>query len=643
MRPILQFPEPRKLRTLILSGAVFVLIFLFHHRFFYVHGGYLLDSAFHAFISYQNGILPVWPHAIKSLLFGSYAYSEFYYQYHLSPILSLFSLASYIQPLNALNWLGFLQAAGLALITYSMCSLADWFLGDSNRWTKLALGGALGLVFALNGFVISCLAYPHLDIFLPVFGLCFLVSLLRERRVLAGVCFVLACGPREDSGFHLCALLTGLWIAAHVVPHLQRFKRRFLIFAILGFATSVALLVMQKVFFPIPKGIPSALQYSFFGPEGFHVSWAIVRDRFAALWLHGLMLVLPVAATVAVAVVTRKWIILAGWLVYVPWFLLNFLCNVPSRQVFEIYHGFPFVLAVAWPLVVLRPPALSSPRRLRFLALASVFLLGISSTVGLQRSSPGMFKAFWTDLTAIGYQSQKPFETLVASLLAKPANYGRLGMDDGFGCLFVDHLENSHIIHQGQRYDTLVFFRNTMFSGSMVRLILENRLDRTYELAGTNVIVASNRDLSLSVSGQPGLKPVDFWLNLASFHPRFARREADGSLSQTSRHPGILAYGPYCTLPPGKYRVVFKIESLPGDTPHPQDSPDQPAALLEICTNAGKTPKVTARVSASELPAAFPLVFEVKADESETPWEFRIRTLSEGRRLRLAGLHLEPL
>jgi len=645
LRKALPFIEPRNQRTLFLSSAVLVLVFLFHHRFFYVHGGYLLDSAWNAFICYRNGILPVWPHAVESMEFGPYGYSAVFYQYHASPIISLFSLASYIQPLNLLDWFSFLQAVFLALITYAMCSLADWFLGDSNLWTKVALGGALGLVFAFNGFVISCLAYPHLEMPLLAFGLCFLVSLFRSRHVLAGVCFALACGAREDAGFHLCAWLAALWIASHIEPHLRSFKRRFLLFAVLGFAASVTLMVLQKIFLPIPKGIPSALQYAFVGPEGLHISWAIIRDRFVALWLHGLVLVLPVVVTVVVAAVTRKWILLVGWIVYLPWFLLNFLSNVPSRQVFEIYHGFPFVFAVAWPLLVLRPPSLPCSAQLRFLALPTIFLLGISSAVGLQRSSPGMFKAFWSDLADIRYQSQKPFETLIDSMLANPALYGRVGMDDPFGCLYLDHLETSHILHQGQSYDTLVFFRNTMFTDSMIRLMLANKLDKTYELAGTNAIVASNRDLSVPINGQSGLRPVDFWLSMVLFHPRFTKREADGSLAQKNKGQGILAYGPYCTLPAGKYRVIFKTDYIAADdapSVQNENSSNQPVALLEVCKNAGRTPKATRQLSASELPAVSSLVFEVTPDETETALEFRVTTSSPQRRLRLSGLSLEP-
>jgi hypothetical protein len=620
------------------SGGVLILIFLFNHRFFYVHGGYLLDSGWNAFICFRNGLLPVWPQAVKAMEFGSYGYSDIFYQYHASPIISLFSLASYVQPLNLLNWFSFLQAAWLVLITYSTCSLADWFLGDSDRRSKVVVGGVLGLVFAFNGFVISCLAYPHLEMPLLAFGLCFLVSLLRGRHVLAAVCFVLACGAREDAGFHLCALLFMLWIAAHVEPHLLPFKHRFLLFTVLGFFASVLLLALQKLFFPIPAGIPSALQYSFFGPEGSMISWNIIRERLAALSVSGLVLVVPVAVTVVVAATTRKWVLLLGWLAYVPWFLLNLAATDHARQVFGTYHGFPFVFAVVWPLLVLRPPVPSLRPHIQILGWVSLFILGISSAVGLQRSSPGMFRAFWSDLADVRYQSVQPFDVLRESLRAQPERYGRLGLDDSFGCIYIDQLVVRQIIHRGEHYDTLMFFKNTMFTASMIRLILENGLTHGYELKGTNALIVSNREFT--PTEQPWLKPVDVWLPLASFRPSFARRDAQGAIAQKKTRPGVLAYGPHYPLPAGKYRITFKVEYV--ESPSRAESADQPVARLEVCHTAGSVLMATDQLSGADLPVVRSLTFDVTAAEAGKPLEFRVIGLTD-QRLRLTGLSLEPL
>lgn len=616
-----------------LAAVTFVVTFIYHHNFFYRTGGYLLDAGQNAFLFFRNGVIPNWPAAIEIQFPGMGKYGYNYFQYHTSPTISLFSLASYAFPFDRLTWFSFCVAASYAAVLWAMCSAVDLRGGDRKDEDWVLVGGAAGVVFAFSGFAFSMLGFPHLEICYVAFGLWFLVLLMRGKTKGAAVLFVLACGMREDAGFHLTAILFAFWVAGFFRLHLAAFQRRFLIFAILGFASGVVLMLIQKLVFPLPPGTGSPLYYAFVGEKGLQLTRAVISSKLANLWHHGMLLWLPVALTFAWAAVTKNWVLPLGWLVYVPWFLLNFLSNDPSRQTLTIYHGFPFFFSLIWLVLATPKIDFSMAHARTWVAVAGLSGIAVSSLSGFIIQTSGTFETVLTGMTSLPLRKVKPFEDLGRSLRNHPDVFGRIGVDDSTACMFLDWAGEPELWHSRHHYDTLVFFEKTMFRAGMNTLAMHERLFHFYKVADTNVIVATRHELPGSLGERELFEPCAFWLSAEDFDPGKAERREDGSIAQLDSDGCIVAYGPNSALPPGRYRVTLVIDGV-----EQKDSKlaaagfgDKTVAALEVTSHSGNTQLAKSDVTGAGLPATVGMDFTISDEQRDDLIEFRVASRGRGR------------
>jgi len=625
------FIDIRRLRTALLVALTFAGTFIYQHNFFYRHGGYLFDAGQNAFLFYRAGLVPLWPPCMQLLVreVPGYAYSSF--RYHMSPTISLFSLASYLAPVGRLEWFSLILAASYATIMGGMCSGMDWIGGDRKDGAWVVAGGLAGIMFTFSGFIIAMLGYPHLEVLYVAFGLVFLVLLLRGRTAAATGFFVLACGMREDAGFHLTAILCAFWIASYARPHLAVFRRRFLVFMALSFFSSVLLLVIQKFSFPFPPGVPSGLSIAFLGGNGAKTTWHVLAERLGAVTHKGALLVAPVALTCVWAAVRRDWLPVLGWLVYMPWFLLNFLSNDPARQIMILYHGFPFFLTLAWLALITPKLDFSKGKGDGWIALAAVATIPLSSALGFATQYPAAAKEIFKGMVSLRLAKEKPFEDLDCSLLKHREVFGRIAVDQATACMFVAWAGPAELDYGNHHYDTLVFFRNTMFRETMNQLALREKMAHFYKVTDADVIVATRNELPRDFEDKELFQQPDFWLSSTCFFPANAKRMKDGSIVQTNPSGCVIAYGPYATLPPGKYRVTFKLDAAGTSDRKIATTQfhDQPVANVDVFSRTGAVQLGKNEVTGGSLPASVDVDFEVSKED--TLLEFRAASLGRGK------------
>ena len=347
-------------------GISYLLNFNYIYGHFYRHGTFLLDVGWLAYLVEQNPSLTN-PPAIGG---GSY------YSTHMSPILSLFSMVSFIADLPSGLWFGILIGltyGGLCLGVFLFLTLVLELNGDWGILASLLLSG----LFLWVGPVVSSIGYPHHEPLTCTFFIFFMLFLFLGRERWAWVAFTLCLMVREDSGFHVFAVLTMLLICQTFLKSFGCLPRRSIfIFAATALCWSLLALFFQSIFFPAGD----TFHRIYIGnPQFAHLSWETIADRIGGFLVHRRDLYLPFLVLVVYSIKRRKWVYPAGYLAFAPWFLLNFAAATPAAGGLSLYYGFPFIISLFWPLSVLasesRGGVVEAPLLKKRLSLFLLFLL----------------------------------------------------------------------------------------------------------------------------------------------------------------------------------------------------------------------------------------------------------------------------
>ena len=273
-----------------------------------------------------------------------------------------------------------------------------------------------------------------------------------------------------------------------------------------------------------------------------------------------------------------------------------------------------------------------------------MFVFGLSSLVGYRASWRDAFDTFVQEMKNFRLEKTENLTLLSASLHAQPELYGRLALDQCTGCLCLDWIDQRQIRHTGRSYDTLVFFKNSMFASEMIRVGLKNQLRHCYQLADTDVLLLSNRELPAVISGRALLKPANLWLSLAQIAPLKAVRLSDGTIAQLQTDGCVLAWGPNVQLPEGTYRAEFSIESVSqadGKISAAQFF-SEPVAQLTVTSQAGNFKNASSEVNGGSLPVTAVLEWNVDHAQRDERFEFRVDSLGRGR-IRIRSIEVERL
>jgi hypothetical protein len=299
-------------------------------------GPYLLDSGWFSAVVYRQGLLPDNPPCAHPL--------REYFGVHLSLLLSMGSMLSYLLPIDRVPFYCLFQG----LIYAPLGAVTAMLLFTRGAGVTLGQAPAVlatSVLFALNGETLSCLGYPHFEIFLSV-GLCImLVGIACGRVSLAWVGMALAGATREDGGFHAL-----FFSAAALVCYLSGrpfpLPRSTLIRIVVASAlTGVVAIVVQRVSFESAN----TFRLQFTGNPPFeHVTAALMKQRLLALPERAGFVVFPLVGTLAIAALTRDFRYLLGWVAELPWTLVCLIAMSDGKASLASYNGFPFVASIFW-------------------------------------------------------------------------------------------------------------------------------------------------------------------------------------------------------------------------------------------------------------------------------------------------------
>lgn len=282
--------------------VVFAANALFVRNHFYARGPYLHDSGWFSYTVFRAGLLPPNPLSCGGDVI------PYYFGWHISLLVSLGSLLSYLFPGERVEWYCVIQGAIYAALAFVVPLLVP---RDAERGPGALVGTvAASLAVAFGGQVLSCMGYPHFEIFSGAGTAIMLAALAMGRERLAWLGLAMSVATREDGGFHAGVLLLAV-IAADVLGRTFPLPRRkVVIMAAMAFtATALPAFLQKRLFY----GVDSWEMYLVGKPPFAHLSIAILRERGAAFVDRCGFIWAPMLATAAIAAVRRDARYLLGW------------------------------------------------------------------------------------------------------------------------------------------------------------------------------------------------------------------------------------------------------------------------------------------------------------------------------------------
>lgn len=515
---------------------------------FFAHAPYLLDAGWYSDIIYHAGLFPKNPRIACD-------YAEWYFGVHFSPLISAFSLLSYLQPLPRIEWYALHQALmflPFGIATYALASRLE----PAGALRRLPVTVLAAFAFTFNGQILKMIPYPHYEV--AIGGLlCLLLAMIAAGRTrLAWLCLALALSVREDGGVHAtCALAPLVYLQWRGTP-LPASRRTLLAMIGVSLVSTVIGLICQKLVFT-GAAVMSAVYLG--DPIYSHLSAAVLADRVRLFLDTCQVMTYPFLATCLIAALRRDPRYLLGWVVTLPWFVLNFLASQPQKATFEAYAGFPFVASIFWVYVY---GALLAPRdrRLRPIVLEAVFAaVCLASTVGLYRAFPHHVEVLVDDLRHAKWKDRAAVHGFVDALGEHRGELGRLYADYSVAAIALESLRPEDGWRPGiAPADAITFHLGTVSRDLVIADVHANELDVCTRVARTGIVVCT-RDRP-PASRYAGLETQVF-PSIFAFTGALAADALEVGERGVVLREGAVVEGPLGRLPQGTYELTWTIAS----------------------------------------------------------------------------------
>jgi hypothetical protein len=469
----------------------FTNLVLYH---FYARGSFVLDTGLLASLMWHSDAALTQP---ASLGGGSF------FGTHVSLL---------FLPLSALSWcLPFSMPqffAGFVGFSHALLALpVFWLLVEGfglRRGAGPWIAALAALGFAFSGLAIAIARYPHFETLIAAFFLLFAVAQVLGHPRLAVAFFILGLATREDAGFHYVAVL-GLLVALNVacgVPWRQ--QRTESTFALAALFYAIAVMAVQRLVFPET----SAFARVYLGdPPLAHLSVGLIADRILFFLLSRPYILYPALGASIWALRARNPTIVLAFAAGLPWLLVHLLAKGPLAGTLVSYYAFPFLIALAWPLLAVmrqrqRSGNAGGPTSV-IVGFAALLALSFVPAIGIH--DPGRLplpQAFWDPPSRA---QQAATDRAVAAMSAARPMLGRLLVDNSIAALAPNGSAQSEVpFLQGNGTapseaapspDTVVFFTEGYDAARLRAIAGAVGLPRRYVVPGTQIHLAARQRL----------------------------------------------------------------------------------------------------------------------------------------------------
>jgi hypothetical protein len=471
--------------------VAFANLVLYH---FYVRGSFVLDTGLLASLMWHGNAALTQPASLGGGSFlGTHA-------------------ALLFLPASALSWcLPFSMPqffAGFVGFGHALLALAVfWLLVEGfglRRGAGPWIAALAGIGFAFSGLAIAIARYPHFETLIAAFFLLFAVAQMLGHPRLAVAFFVLGLATREDAGFHYVAIL-GLLVMlnlAYGVPLRQ--QRTECTFALTALFYAIAVMIVQRLLFPDT----SAFARVYLGdPPLAHLSSGLIADRMRFFLVGRPYILYPALGACIWAVRARNPYIVLAFVAGIPWLMVHLLAKSPLAGTLVSYYAFPFLIALAWPLLgVLRQrQQAGNAGDPTSTIVGFVALLALSFLPGIGIHDPGQLplpQAFWDPPSRA---QQAATDRAAAAISAARPTLGRLLVDNSVAALAPNGFAQQEVpFLQGNERgaseatnspDTVVFFAEGYDARRLLAIADAAGLTKRYAIAGTQIHLAARQSL----------------------------------------------------------------------------------------------------------------------------------------------------
>lgn len=307
--------EPRIRWTGYLLGFV---VFVMSYRqsvWHQIYDGKLFDEGFISDLIWHNTAFTT-----QLIVPEEYIYS------HLSVLLWIFGVISYLWPLDQISWFATLFALQPAL---TFVALVRLFSRYSNNFKHFFLIILAAFTLALGGGFVGALAFPHWEFWSIPFLLFALDFASNSRNKLSMICFILALTVKEDVATYISLFLVGLLWFSPV-------RKSAIKFGLLLSSVTFLYTLIRSTFLRSP----SLFEQSYLGSPPFaHLNFDFFSDRLTALLQQQPHIVIPYVALVTAALILNvqplKGIMLSCSIIPIS----SILAFSPTIGVFQLYYG----------------------------------------------------------------------------------------------------------------------------------------------------------------------------------------------------------------------------------------------------------------------------------------------------------------
>ncbi|MFB9264247.1 hypothetical protein ACFFWD_13870 [Bradyrhizobium erythrophlei] len=487
--------------------VAFANLVLFH---FYVRGSFVLDTGLLASLMWHSDATLTQPASVGG---GSY------FGTHASLLFLPASALSWCLPFSMPQFF-----AGVVGLSHALLALSVfWLLVEGfglRRGAGPWIAALAALGFAFSGLAIAIARYPHFETLIAAFFLLFAVAQVLGYRRLAIAFFVLGLATREDAGFHYVAIL-GLLVTLNVACGIPlRQQRTEWTFALAALFYAIAVMAVQRLLFPDT----SAFVRVYLGdPPLAHLGAGLIAHRLL-YFVVGLPYILyPALGACIWAVRARNPSIVLAFAASIPWLLVHMLAKAPLAGMLVSYYAFPFLIALAWPLlaVMRQQQRTGNAGDPSMVIVGFATLLALSFVPGIGIHDPGRLplpQAFWdppslarqaaTDRAVVAISAARPMlgRLLVDNSVAAVAPNGFVQSEVPF--LLGDEAAPSEAITSP---DTAVFFADGYDARRLHAIADAAGLTKRYAMPGTQIHLAARQRLEEipSLAGLVAAEPGD--------------------------------------------------------------------------------------------------------------------------------------
>ncbi len=319
--------------------AVMYANYVINHMYIYGFGIY--DVGWFTFMTTHSDAFPVQNPPVMG---GSFFRIHFTVFFNITSLLHKYIFPSVSAPVYFAAFIGFCYG----LISFSMFIASNHLINNMTQ-LKVVVIMLLSIVTAFNAQALSLIGSPHIEIAIPAFLILFVALYFTEHKKLSYLVFLMLLMIREDSGFHLFAILSAL--ITFLAISKKTFKcinKDLFVIGLLALLYSIAAVYVQRQYFD--GGHAFARVYTG-TPAYAHINPEYLFKKFEFIKQNRMYLYVPMIVTVLCSVLTRSIYLMVGLLAIMPWVILSFFAAAKMTSSFSNYYAFPFIIMLCWPIL----------------------------------------------------------------------------------------------------------------------------------------------------------------------------------------------------------------------------------------------------------------------------------------------------